>query len=71
MLSLYEVSFHYTPEDDTSGDGYVSVLASSENEVHALIYDMMGGAPNLTITAITFIAQVDSNVPHPAHPTLQ
>jgi hypothetical protein len=72
MSSIFEVAFTFTPEDEfVNGEGFVTLIASSEDEARKLITEMMGDAQDLSITQVNKIADIASSVPHEAHRTLQ
>lgn len=72
MSSIFEVAFTFTPEDEyVNGEGFVTLIASSEEEARKLIHASMGDAKDLCITQINKIADIAGSVPHQAHQTLQ
>lgn len=72
MSSIYEVTFTFTPEDEyVNGEGFVTVIATSEEEARKTIHQAMGDAKDLNVTEVREIANIDSNYPHEAHRTLQ
>jgi hypothetical protein len=72
MSSLFEVTFTFTPDDEyVNGEGFVTIIASSEDQARALIHEMMGDAQDLTITQIIKIGDIAGSTPMEAHSTLQ
>jgi hypothetical protein len=73
---IYEVSFTFTPppedEETVNGNGYITVMATSEEEALKVIEQLLEEVTDLEVTSIQPLADVPNDVfPHEAHQRLQ
>lgn len=57
-MKLYEVVFTFTPADDSSGEGVVTISARDEEEAREAVLEFLGEAPDLNISSIKEIVEL-------------
>jgi hypothetical protein len=62
-LKLFEAQFTFTPDDETSGEGILTITAETVEEARKALEDVLGEVTDLQITEIREIAVLPDNVP--------
>ncbi len=62
-MKIYEVFFTFTPDDPTaSGEGLVTVEASSSLEAEEVFNDVMGDIKDVAVKEIREVVEIPENV---------
>jgi hypothetical protein len=61
-LKLFEAQFTFTPDDETSGEGVITISAASEEEARAALLDLLGEVNDLQITEIREVAVLPDGI---------
>jgi hypothetical protein len=70
-LKLFEAHFTFTPDDETAGEGSITISAQSQEEARTALLEVLGGTADLEVQEIRELAAIPDNDPTQDRPTLQ
>lgn len=72
-MKLYEAHFTFTPDDETSGEGAITISAASEQEATTALLEILEGVTDLQIKEVRELTAIPEAALHPTEdrPTLQ